>query len=203
MPKSITFVVAAAFFLVAVVGNSSAAVPQDPQGAATYYSAAGHAPGEPISVIEAQHKHFKAFLHSRTLSSTSKACTQHPWYQKYEFKNPYGVLLIGYYMQVYYCRANGQVTYFYRYRWSKVSSLVPFVHWTPWEFAGNQPSGNDCGNEHCFIRGYKAPNRTAVTLGEFKTCLIPIINAGCNYLYPRLWITVHGDGSKPDSGWSD
>jgi hypothetical protein len=126
-----------------------------------------------------------------------------PYYQKYEFKNPYGVLLVGYYEQVYYCRAKGLVTYFYRARWSKVSSLVPLVHWTPWAFDGNVPSGNDCAGEHCFVRGLKAANRTAVTKGSFHTCLIPIINAGCNYLYPMIWITVHGDGSRPDSGWSD
>lgn len=172
-------------------------------GLVAVYSGPGHAPGEPRASVRSELNSLRLWRSARHLEISEKSCNPIPYYQKYEFKNPYGVVLVSYYEQVYYCRAKGLVTYFYRYRWAKVSSIVPLVHWTPWAFDGNVTSGNDCAGEHCFIRGFKAPNRTAVTKGSFRTCLIPIINAGCNYLYPVIWITVHGDGRRADSGWSD
>jgi len=205
MSRVVIVVVITAFFSAVCAGGSTAGT-ADPMktGVISHYAGPGHAPGEPSAAIRAEQVNYRRFWRSaRHLENAAKSCNPIPYYQKYEFKNPYGVVLVGYYEQVYFCRANGLVTYFYRYRWAKASSIVPLVHWTPWAFDGNVASGNDCAGEHCFIRGFKAPNRTAVTKGSFRTCLIPIINAGCNYLYPQIWITVHGDGSRPDSGWSD
>lgn len=166
-------------------------------------SGPGHAPDEPAASIRGARRSYQSFLGSRALASSAKACQQHSWYQEYDFKNVYGVMLFSYAEQAYWCRSGGMVTYFYRYRWHHESSLVPVVHYSPWQFDGNVPSGNDCANEHCYIRGYKAPRRTAVTEGKFETCLVPFINLGCNYDYPVIHITVYGDGSRPDSGWSD
>jgi len=188
------------------VPASQAGVPtaSESAGVVTVFAGEGQARNQPAFVLRAEKKSFQLFQRStRKLAGAVSSCSPRAYYQKYEFKNPYGVLLVGYYEQVYYCRSQGLVTYFYRIRWEKVTSIVPIVHWTPWKFDGHVPSGNDCAGEHCFIRGYKARDRTAVTEGSFHTCLIPIVNAGCNYLYPKLWITVHGDGSRPDSGWSD
>jgi hypothetical protein len=189
----------------ATAAPAKASTPTSPSqaGVVVKHAGPGHAPGEPAASVAGNVRSYRQFLGLRELASTTKACKQHPWYQSYDFKNVYGVVLFSYYEQVYYCRNGVSVTYFYRYRWARTTSIVPVVHYTPWNFEGHVPSGNDCPNEHCFIRGYKAKQRTAVTEGKFATCLIPFINVGCNYVYPVIHITVYGDGSRPDSGWSD
>jgi hypothetical protein len=197
-------IVAFAFAAIAASGSSASPGPHPLKTRLVEASSGpGHAPNEPLASVSGNQKSYQHYLGTRQLSSVAKACTQHTWHQKYDFTNPYGIVLFSYYEQVYYCRDGVNVTYFYRYRWHHESSIIPYLHYSPWQFDGNVPSGNDCANEHCFIRGYKASQRSAVTEGKFETCLIPYINLGCNYDYPVIRITVYGDGSKPDSGWSD
>jgi hypothetical protein len=204
MAKLATLVVAFVFMAIAACNSFASPGTHQPEaGMVVAFSGPGHAPNEPSASVRGNQKEFQHYLGARRLSTAAKACVQHMWYQVYDFKNVYHVLLFSYYEQVYYCRDGVNVTYFYRYRWDHVSSIVPYLHYSPWQFDGNVPSGNDCANEHCFLRGYKAAQRSAITEGKFETCLIPFIDLGCNYDYPVIHITVYGDGSKPDSGWSD
>lgn len=125
------------------------------------------------------------------------ACPQQAAWVAYKFTNRFGTRLWSYYEQVYWCVDQGAVSYFYRYRWAKTSSVVPLAYYAPWTFEGNVESGFDCPNEHCYVAGLRAAKRTAVTKGYFRTCAVPWINFGCNNVYPVLAITVYGDGSPP------
>jgi hypothetical protein len=177
--------------------NVKADQPSSPDGTGTYRVSVGHAPGEPAWVKHQEQANLQRYLGSRRLSAAAKSCTPRPVYAQYTYTNAtHLAVLFRYFEQVYYCRSGGKVTYFYRYRWAQMSSIVPVVDWNPWSFDGNINSGNDCSNEHCFIRGYRASSRTAVTKGSFSVCAVKIFG-WCNHVYPTLSITVFGDGSKP------
>lgn len=164
------------------------------QGYMVLTSAEGHAPNEPAWVTREQRRNFQRWAHllDRQLTTATKSCRPKPVYARWTYHNGIGTVLWKYVEQVYFCYTGRVVTYFYRYRWAELPSVLPWVDFNPWKFDGN--IDNSCGNEHCFNRGYRAPKRVAMTRGQFEICGIKVIGV-CNYQSPVLTIVVYGDGS--------
>ena len=175
-----------ALFLIAIVAltcSMSAQAQGEPwRGHAVFDHGVGTAPGapRPPRVV------------TRHLASIQGTCAKKGVYSRWTFRNLVGRTLWRYVEQVYFCFTGTQVTYFYRYRWAEVPSLLPLVRWNPWEFKGHTDS--NCANEHCFIRDYRAPSRVAWTKGAFAVCGIYVAGA-CNHQQATAWIIVRGDGT--------
>jgi hypothetical protein len=129
---------------------------------------------------------------ARHLSAAQSTCQPRPVYARWTYRNLFRLTLWRYTEQVYFCFTGSQVTYFYRYRWADLPSLIPGIGWNPWSFEGHVNS--NCAGEHCFLRDFRAPSRIAWTQGVFSVCGIYVAGA-CNHLQATVSIRVNGDGT--------
>ena len=128
----------------------------------------------------------------RHLTAMQSACQPRPVYARWTYRNIFYVTLWRYTEQVYFCFTGSLVTYFYRYRWADLPSLLPGIGWNPWTFDGNINS--NCAGEHCFIRDFRDTSRTAWTQGKFSVCGVRAAGV-CNNQIANVYIKVYGDGT--------